>query len=229
MPLINIQNVYKQFLMGETVVEALRGVDLTFEEGEYTAVMGPSGSGKSTLMNILGCLDVPSKGQYLFDGFDVSKLTDDELSQIRGTRIGFIFQSFNLIGQLSVLENIEVPMFYQGHSEKESRERAKELTDKVGLGHRMHHHPRELSGGEQQRVAIARALSNNPRLILADEPTGNLDSKNGSEILDILDGLHEEGKTIIMVTHDPDMVSHTERVVRFIDGRLQSVDHGGKN
>ena len=193
-----------------------------FLEGDYVAVMGPSGSGKSTFLNLLGCLDKPTTGRYLLGGEDVSTMSDDELSEIRRTRIGFIFQSFNLISELSVVENIEVPLFYQGVSEAESRERSSFLAGQVGLGHRLGHHPSELSGGERQRVAIARALANDPLVILADEPTGNLDSKSGSEILAVLDDLHREGKTIIMVTHDENVAERTEAIVSFRDGEIVS-------
>jgi putative ABC transport system ATP-binding protein len=207
--------------MGEVTVNALQGVSVDFDEGEYIAIMGPSGSGKSTFLNILGCLDTPSDGRYILNGRDISTLSDDDLSEIRRTQIGFVFQSFNLIQQLSVLENIEVPLFYQRVSESESRDRAAALADVVGLAHRLHHHPSELSGGEQQRVAIARAMANDPLIILADEPTGNLDSKSGGEILGFIDGLKEEGKTIIVVTHDANVAKRAERIVRFRDGRIQ--------
>jgi putative ABC transport system ATP-binding protein len=182
--------------------------------------MGPSGSGKSTLLNMIGCLDRPSTGEYLLGGQSVADLDDDELSMIRGARIGFVFQSFNLIAQLNVVENIEIPMYYQGWSERDSEERARELATMVGLGDRLDHRPSELSGGQQQRVAIARALSNDPLIILADEPTGNLDSQSGSDILEILDRLHEEGKTLIVVTHDEQIATCAERVIRLFDGRI---------
>lgn len=228
MNVVEVQNLEKNYLMGETLVQALRGVSVAFARGEYTAIMGPSGSGKSTFLNLLGCLDTPSAGNYYLDGRDVSTMTDDELSDIRKTLIGYIFQSFNLIMQNSVVENIEVPLFYQGVPESECRERSIMLAESVGLGHRLFHHPSELSGGEQQRVAIARAMANDPVIVLADEPTGNLDSKNGAEILDILDKLHEEGKTIIMVTHDDNIAHRTERVVRFRDGYIDRDEAGGK-
>jgi putative ABC transport system ATP-binding protein len=221
MPLVETRDLAKRYRMGEVVVDALRGVSVSFDEGEYVAVMGPSGSGKSTFLNILGCLDIPSSGSYVLGEQDVSMLSDDELSEIRRTQIGFVFQSFNLIQQLSVLENIEVPLFYQRIAENESRERAVSLAEAVGLGHRLRHHPSELSGGEQQRVAIARAMANDPLIILADEPTGNLDSRSGGEVLGFLDDLHAQGKTIIMVTHDENVAKRTERIVRFRDGSLQ--------
>jgi len=202
-------------------LKVLRDIDLTIDSGEYVAIMGPSGSGKSTLLNMIGCLDRPTSGDYWLGGENVALLEDDDLSLIRGARIGFIFQSFNLISQLNVVENIEVPMYYQGCSERESEERAKELADMVGLGDRMGHRPSELSGGQQQRVAIARALANDPLIILADEPTGNLDSESGREILKILDRLHQEGKTLIVVTHDPSIAKVSERLVQLFDGRIK--------
>lgn len=222
MPLVEVVNLVKYYQMGEVIVEALRGVNVSFDTGEFTAIMGPSGSGKSTFLNILGCLDTPTSGKYLLNNEDVSTLSDDELSYIRSTRIGFIFQSYNLISQLSVLENIEVPLFYQNVSEQKSREKAIRLAEMVGLGHRLYHHPAELSGGEQQRVAIARALANDPLIILADEPTGNLDSRSGNEILNILDELNKQGKTIIMVTHDENVARRAHRIIRFKDGQIMT-------
>jgi len=201
-------------------VHALRGVDLLFEEGEYVAIMGPSGSGKSTMLNLLGCLDRPSAGKYILGGEDVSRMNDDELSDVRSRRIGFIFQSYNLIAQLSVIENIEVPLYYQGWSEHDSYERAAELAARVGLADRADHRPSELSGGQQQRVAVARALASDPLILLADEPTGNLDSKTGTEIMQLLDALHAQGKTIISVTHDEGIARHSQRVIRLADGRV---------
>lgn len=215
---VEFKGMTKTYDLGAVKVEVLKGIDLNFYEGEYSAIMGPSGSGKSTLLNILGCLDKPTGGSYHLHGEDVASLDDDQLSSIRGMRIGFVFQSFNLIPQLNVLENIEVPMFYQGFSEEKSHKRAIELADMVGLGDRVKHRPAELSGGQQQRVAIARALSNDPFIILADEPTGNLDSGSGDDILDLLDELHRSGKTIITVTHGQDVVSRVQRVVRINDG-----------
>ena len=208
--------------MGDTLVKALQGVDLKIFPGDYISILGPSGCGKSTMLNILGCLDQPSVGQYLLDGLDVSKLSDDDLSQVRGKKLGFIFQSYNLIQQLTVVENIEVPLYYQGVSEKESREIAVELATRVGLGKRLDHRPIELSGGQQQRVAIARALSNNPSVILADEATGNLDSKSGGDILEIFDRLNAEGKTLILITHDEAMSQRTSRTIRLKDGEIAS-------
>ncbi len=217
-----IKDVYKTYQMGEVTVEALRGVDINFHQGDYISIMGPSGCGKSTLMNVLGCLDRPSKGQYILGKDDVSKLEDDALSQIRGARLGFIFQSYNLIQQLTVAENIELPLYYQGYPESTSREKAIELANRVGLGDRIHHKPFELSGGQQQRVAIARALSNDPLIILADEPTGNLDSKSGAEILNLFDELHQQGKTLIMVTHSDELAERSKRCVRLRDGKVES-------
>lgn len=216
-----LRDLRKVYDLGEVKVEALRGVDLQFEEGDYVAIMGASGSGKSTLLNLLGCLDRPTSGQYVLGGQDVSELDDDELSEIRGRRIGFIFQSYNLIQQLSVVENIEVPLIYQSGASEESRERCVELARMVGLGERLDHRPNQLSGGQQQRVAIARSLVNDPFIILADEATGNLDSRTSDEIMDLLGRLNDAGKTIIMVTHEENIAEHARRVVRMKDGRVQ--------
>jgi len=206
---------------GSTVaVTALRGINLEFAQGEYVAICGHSGSGKSTLLNILGCLDRPTAGRYLLGGQDVSQLNDDALSEIRGRRLGFVFQNFNLIQQLTVLENLEVPLFYQGVPPRERSERAQHLIERVGLTDRMHHQPMELSGGQQQRVAIARSLVNDPLLILADEPTGNLDTTTGEVILNLFDQLHAEGKTILMVTHEADVAARCSRVVTLRDGHV---------
>jgi putative ABC transport system ATP-binding protein len=200
----------------------LRGLSLAIMPGEYVAIMGPSGCGKSTLLNLLGCLDRPSSGRYLLGGDDISKLNDDDLSEIRGRRLGFIFQSYNLIQQLNVLENIEVPLFYQGRPEEEAREIAVQLATRVGLEKRLDHRPFELSGGQQQRVAIARALASDPILLLADEATGNLDSSSGREILGLFDELNAAGKTLVMVTHDPNTGERAKRLVRLRDGVLES-------
>jgi putative ABC transport system ATP-binding protein len=221
-PVIELRGVEKHYQMGDTLVKALQGVDLKIFPGDYISILGPSGCGKSTMLNILGCLDQPSVGQYFLDGLDVSKLSDDDLSQVRGKKLGFIFQSYNLIQQLTVVENIEVPLYYQGVSEKESREIAVELATRVGLGGRLDHRPTELSGGQQQRVAIARALSNDPSVILADEATGNLDSKSGGDILEIFDRLNAEGKTLILITHDEGMSQRTSRTIRLKDGEIAS-------
>jgi putative ABC transport system ATP-binding protein len=220
MPIAEVRELTKTYQLGEVVVQALRGVSLSFEEGDYAAVMGPSGSGKSTLLNLLGCLDRPTSGEYYLGGEDVSQFDDDELSEVRSQRLGFIFQSYNLIQQLTVVENIEVPLLYQGMSPMEYRERSENLAEMVGLGKRKYHRPRELSGGEQQRVAIARSLANDPLILLADEPTGNLDSEKEREIMAILDRLNKEGKTIIVVTHDESVATHTRRTIRFKDGRI---------
>jgi len=207
---------------GSILVEALRGIDLTIERGEFIAIMGASGSGKSTLMNLLGCLDRPTAGRYVLDGHDVATLPDDELSRIRGKRIGFVFQAFNLISELNIMENVEVPLFYQGAPRQERRARAIDRLRLVGLGDRLEHRPKELSGGQQQRVAIARALVSDPAIIMADEPTGNLDSRTGNAILDLFETLHAGGMTIIMVTHDDVIAERCQRVVRLRDGLLES-------
>jgi len=220
MAIVAIENLSKVYQLGSLELRVLRDLDLSIEQGEYVAIMGPSGSGKSTLLNMIGCLDRPTSGNYFLGGQNVSELEDTQLSLIRGARIGFVFQSFNLINQLNVIENIGVPMYYQGRSERQSAERAKELAEMVGLGDRVEHRPSELSGGQQQRVAIARALANDPLIILADEPTGNLDSESGAEILKILVDLHKQGKTLIVVTHDRDIAASAERVVELLDGRI---------
>ncbi len=225
MAVVNIEKLCKTYKIGSVQLPALREVDLEIEQGQYIAVMGPSGSGKSTLLNLLGCLDKPTSGQYWLGGEDVSRLDDDKLSLIRGKRIGFVFQSYNLIGQLNVIENIELPMFYQGFSEETSAEHARELAILVGLGGRLKHRPFELSGGEQQRVAIARALANDPLIILADEPTGNLDSESGTEILNILDRLHQQGKTLVVVTHDENIAANAERTIHLLDGQIKQEVH----
>lgn len=221
MAIVAIENLHKIYQIGSVELAALAGLNLLIEEGEYVAIMGPSGSGKSTLLNLLGCLDKPSSGKYILAGEDVSRFSDDKLSMVRGTQIGFIFQSYNLIAQLNVIENIEVPMYYQGFGEHESAGRAKELADLVGLGDRLKHRPSELSGGQQQRVAIARAMANDPVIILADEPTGNLDSRSGEEILKILDELHDHGKTLIVVTHDEKISRRCQRVIHLLDGQIE--------
>ena len=217
-----LNDIRKTYHMGALSVEVLHGISLDFYGGDYISIMGPSGCGKSTLMNILGCLDQPTSGKYYLGNEDTSRMQDDELSAIRGARLGFIFQSYNLIHQLNVLENIEMPLFYQGYSEAASHAKAMELAERVGLGDRVGHKPFELSGGQQQRVAIARALAVNPLIILADEPTGNLDSKSGAEILKLFDELHSQGKTLIMVTHSEEMAERTVRSIRLRDGRVES-------
>lgn len=220
-PIIELKAIEKHYRMGVFTVKALRSVSLKIFPGNYISILGPSGCGKSTMLNILGCLDQPSVGDYLLEGKNVSHLEDDELSQVRGKRLGFIFQSYNLIQQLSVVENIEVPLYYQGVPAAESRERGIELARQVGLEKRLNHRPTELSGGQQQRVAIARALANDPAVILADEATGNLDSKSGGDILRIFDELNEQGKTLIMITHDEAMAKRTTRTIRLRDGQVE--------
>jgi putative ABC transport system ATP-binding protein len=221
MPILMMERLCKSYQLGTVELKVLRNIGLTIGSGEYVAIMGPSGSGKSTLLNMIGCLDRPTSGDYWLGGQNVSLLDDDQLSLIRGARIGFIFQSFNLINQLNVVENIEVPMYYQGCSERDSAQRARELAVMVGLEERLEHRPSELSGGQQQRVAIARALANDPLIILADEPTGNLDSESGAEILKILIGLHQQGKTLIVVTHDEHIAADAGRIVEIFDGQIR--------
>ncbi len=220
--IVQFDHVCKFYQMGPVTVEALRGVSFDIHAGEYVSIMGPSGCGKSTMLNLLGCLDRPTSGQYRLGGDDVSQMNDDALSAVRGARLGFIFQSYNLIQQLTVVENIEVPLYYQGRPEEESRALAARYAERVGLGNRLTHKPFELSGGQQQRVAIARALVNDPLVILADEPTGNLDSNSGVEILKIFDDLREQGKTIILVTHDENVSRHARRSIRLRDGEVES-------
>jgi putative ABC transport system ATP-binding protein len=220
--IVQFDNVRKTYQMGLVTVEALRGVSLEIQTGEYVSIMGPSGCGKSTMLNLLGCLDRPTSGRYLLGTEDVSQMDDDALSTVRGMRLGFIFQSYNLIQQLTVLENIEVPLYYQSRPEEESRALAARYAARVGLENRAYHKPFELSGGQQQRVAIARALVNDPLVLLADEPTGNLDSTSGVDILKIFDDLHEQGKTIILVTHDETVSRHAHRAIRLRDGQVES-------
>jgi putative ABC transport system ATP-binding protein len=213
---------------GSVLVEALKGVDLDIPHGQYLAIMGSSGSGKSTLMNLLGCLDRPTSGAYVLDGVDVATLPDDELSAVRGRQIGFVFQAFNLISELTVVENVEVPLFYQRLPAPERRARAVESLQRVGLGERLGHRPSQLSGGQQQRVAIARALVTNPAILMADEPTGNLDTATGESILALFEALHQQGLTLIMVTHDDRIAGRCERVVRLRDGSVESDRAGGR-
>lgn len=218
--MIDLKNIYKIYKMGENEVYALNDVSLHIDDKEFVSIIGPSGSGKSTLMNMLGCLDVPTKGTYTLDGYDVGSKTDDELAAIRNEKIGFVFQGFNLLPKLTAIENVELPLIYQGVSAKERRERAQKALDSVGLGERINHKPTELSGGQQQRVAIARALVTNPPIILGDEPTGNLDSKSGKEVMEIFKSLHQNGNTIILITHDSDVAAQAERVVKIQDGKI---------
>jgi len=220
---VSVQNVTKDYYMGSEVVHALRGVSFDVPEGDYVAIMGASGSGKSTLLNLLGCLDHPTSGKILLDGENVAEASDDRLAELRASKIGFVFQSFNLIPQLTVLENIEVPLYYQRRLSPKERARCKELAAMVGLGERLNHRPTQLSGGQQQRVAIARALVNDPIFILADEPTGNLDSVTTEEIMNLFDELNRQGKTIILVTHELDVGSRARRIIRLRDGKIESI------
>ncbi|MCO5051986.1 MAG: ABC transporter ATP-binding protein [Verrucomicrobiae bacterium] len=221
-PIVRFENVCKTYQMGPVTVPALRDINFQINAGEYLSIMGPSGCGKSTLLNLLGCLDRPTAGRYLLGDADVSQMNDDDLSSIRGARLGFVFQSYNLIQQLTVVENIEIPLYYQGLSESESRVKARAFAARVGLEHRLEHKPFELSGGQQQRVAIARALVNDPLVILADEPTGNLDSTSGTEILKLFDELNAAGKTLILVTHDTSVGQRSRRALRLRDGEIES-------
>jgi putative ABC transport system ATP-binding protein len=219
--LIRIEHLTKVYQLGEVEVHALRGVTVNVNAGEFVAVMGASGSGKSTFMNILGCLDKPTRGSYFLEGTDVSKLTRDQLAAIRNRKIGFVFQGFNLLSRTSALENAELPLFYGAATQKARKEKAIEALDLVGLGDRIHHYPNQLSGGQQQRVAIARALVNDPSIILADEPTGNLDSRTSVEVMDIFQKLNERGITIVLVTHEPDIAQYTKRHIVFRDGKVR--------
>jgi putative ABC transport system ATP-binding protein len=224
--IVRLEDARKVYRMGMEEVHALAGVTIAFEEGSFWAIMGPSGSGKSTMMNILGCLDRLTSGQFCLEGNDVSRLDDDELSELRLRYLGFIFQSFNLIPQLTVQRNIELPLYYLGWEAAQSAERAKELAEEVKLGDRLNHRPTELSGGQMQRVAIARALANDPQVIFADEPTGNLDSTTGEQIMDLLDKLNKQGKTIVMVTHEPNIAEHAQNRLHMMDGKIDRVEVG---
>ena len=220
--LIEMNNVFKTYVLGEVKVHALRAINLKIVDNEYVAIMGPSGSGKSTLMNILGCLDTPSEGAYYFNGEDVSGLNDNQLSGIRNKKIGFVFQTFNLLQRVTALHNVELPLIYSVFPSTKRKQLARDALEQVGLGDRMEHRPNELSGGQKQRVAVARALVNKPSLILADEPTGNLDSKTGEEIMEIMQRLYEQGNTIILVTHEEYIAKHTNRIIRLRDGVIES-------
>jgi putative ABC transport system ATP-binding protein len=221
--LIDIKDVTKTYQMGaETTVRALDGVSVAIEQGDYVAIMGPSGSGKSTLMNLIGCLDTPSSGSYQLNGREIAAMGDDDLAQIRNKEIGFIFQTFNLLPRADAVQNVELPLVYSGLPRRERKERAVKALESVGLGERKHHRPNEMSGGQRQRVAIARALVNAPSILLADEPTGNLDSKTGDEILALMDDLHVKGNTIILVTHEDELAQHAARVIRLRDGKIVS-------
>jgi len=222
-PVIELKDVWKIYQMDKVQVPALKGLTLQIRPKEFVAIIGPSGSGKSTSMNMVGCLDIPSKGQVYLEGYDLAKLTESELAQIRGRKIGFVFQTFNLINSLTALENVTLPLLFQSNlTDSQKRDKALDLLKKVGLGQRYTHKPTELSGGERQRVAIARALVNDPEIILADEPTGNLDSKTGKEILEIIRNLHKEGKTIILVTHDPSIARYAQRTIEIRDGQTKN-------
>ncbi len=221
-PIIELKNITKFFTIGEVEVQALRGIDLLINRGEYVALMGPSGSGKSTLMNILGCLDTPTSGKYMLNNTDVSNLTDNQLAEIRNKEIGFVFQTFNLLSRSTALDNVALPLVYAGFSKKERIDKAEKSLLSVGLSDRMDHKPNELSGGQRQRVAIARALINNPSIILADEPTGNLDTKTSYEIMELMETIHQKGNTVIVVTHEEDIARRAKRIVRLRDGVIES-------
>ncbi len=219
--LIHLLNIKKIYVMGSTKLEVLKGISIVIKKGEHLSIMGPSGSGKTTLLNIIGCLDKPTEGKYFFEGREISELDDNSLSEIRSKYIGFIFQQFNLIPQLNVIENISLPLFYQGVDEEKMKEKSIKLAELVGLGDRLYHRPSELSGGQQQRVAIARALANDPAIILADEPTGNLDTTTGKEIMKLLCELNQnEGKTLVVITHDMNIANYSKRIIKLLDGRI---------
>ncbi len=220
--IITLEGITREYLMGGERIRALAGVDLVIARNEYVAIMGPSGSGKSTMMNVLGCLDTPTAGRYWLNGHEVSRMADDDLARVRNREIGFVFQTFNLLPRASALANVELPLVYAGVSARERRQRAETALDRVGLGERMHHRPNELSGGQRQRVAIARALVNEPSILLADEPTGNLDSATSVEIMRVFGELQAQGQTVVLVTHEPDIAEHAHRVVVLRDGRIDS-------
>ncbi len=219
--IITLSNIRKTYDLGRVKIEVLKGIDAVINKNEYVAIMGPSGSGKSTLMNILGCLDKPTLGKYILNGTDVSKMNDDELAEVRNKEIGFVFQTFNLLARLSGVENVALPLIYAGFKKSERIKRAEEILKAVNLGHRMNHKPNELSGGERQRVAVARALVNNPSIILADEPTGNLDTKTSYEIMELFEEIHKKGNTVIIVTHEEDIARYAHRIIRIRDGKIE--------
>jgi putative ABC transport system ATP-binding protein len=221
-PLITIKDIGRKYVIGAEVIHALKSVSLSINKGEFVALMGPSGSGKSTLMNILGCLDTPTKGQYILNGIDVSHMTDSQLAEVRNSEIGFVFQTFNLLPRNTALDNVALPLIYAGINKEKRMERASNALKNVGLGNRMDHKPNELSGGQRQRVAVARALINNPSIILADEPTGNLDTKTSIEIMGLIEDIHAKGNTIILVTHEEDIAMHAHRIVRMRDGLIEN-------
>ncbi|MDO3642769.1 ABC transporter ATP-binding protein [Mucilaginibacter sp. L3T2-6] len=227
-PLITLKDIGRKYVIGTEIIHALKSVSLTINKGEFVALMGPSGSGKSTLMNILGCLDTPTKGEYILNGINVSHMTDNQLAEVRNEEIGFVFQTFNLLPRNTALDNVALPLVYAGVSKEKRLERAKTSLENVGLGHRVDHKPNELSGGQRQRVAVARALINNPSIILADEPTGNLDTKTSIEIMGLLEDIHKKGNTIILVTHEEDIAMHAHRIVRMRDGLVEN-DYANTN
>lgn len=225
--MVEIESVYKSYANGLEVVEVLRDITLTISAGEFVSIMGPSGSGKSTLMNIIGCLDRFDRGSYYLDGLDISRASDNRLAEIRNTHVGFVFQSFNLLPQYDAVENVELPLLYANETPRAARQKASRLLESLGLGHRMNHRPNQLSGGEKQRVAIARAVINSPSLVLADEPTGSLDSKTGSEVLEMFKYLNGEGKTIVLVTHNQDIAGEAQRIIYIKDGMVSEASHAG--
>ncbi|WP_214070217.1 ABC transporter ATP-binding protein [Mucilaginibacter sp. dw_454] len=220
-PLISLKDIGRKYVIGAEVIHALKSVSLTINKGEFVALMGPSGSGKSTLMNILGCLDTPTKGEYILNGINVSHMTDNELAEVRNSEIGFVFQTFNLLPRNTALDNVALPLIYAGISKDDRKARARKALENVGLGNRTDHRPNELSGGQRQRVAVARALINDPSIILADEPTGNLDTKTSIEIMSLVEDIHAKGNTIILVTHEEDIAMHAHRIVRMRDGLIE--------
>ncbi len=227
-PLITIRDIGRKYVIGSEVIHALKSVSLTINKGEFVALMGPSGSGKSTLMNILGCLDTPTKGDYILNGINVSQMTENQLAEVRNKEIGFVFQTFNLLPRNTAVDNVALPLVYAGINKEQREERANKALENVGLGNRMHHKPNELSGGQRQRVAVARALINDPSIILADEPTGNLDTKTSIEIMGLIEDIHDKGNTIILVTHEEDIAMHAHRIVRMRDGLIEN-DYRNEN